>query len=205
MTTFDWATTRDHAISLYRGDHPGAALEESILHHFEREPQRVIDTIDQIGRSIERGGPNAPVSGWAVLAKNLATQPLDRQVSDNAERTKQLRLAETWIRNTGGNIDRQTELISELYDPDLGRLRHWPDTQPQIIALWTEQRPRFETMEAQATERMAHQAATLKRLRKASRGALTHESADAHAERVMAEIERARLAWQESLDPGPDA
>jgi hypothetical protein len=163
---FVWSTTRDRAIECFRGDTPGAQLEDTIVAHFEREPQRVIDAVEQIGRSIQRGGPNAPVSGWAVLAKSLTTvTPQERVVSDHAEMARQLAIAETWIRNAGGNIDREAELIAELYDEDLGRLRHWPDTQADIVAIWREQRPRFERTEREAEERQARQAEALRNLR----------------------------------------
>lgn len=198
VTTYIWAELRNHAIQVFNGDHPGAALEDAILHHFEREPTKVATAIDQIGRQVANGKIR---SGWAILDRELNHQTPNVVATDNAERAKQLQLAETWIRNTGGNLDRPEEVEAELFDPHLGKLRHWPETRDQILALWTEQRHRFTQTDAEAIERMAHQAATLKRLRKASRGALTHESADAHAERVMAEIERARLAYLETLAP----
>jgi hypothetical protein len=200
VTTYVWADTRDHANTLFH-ETPGAALEERILTHFREHPAKVVDHIDSIAIRVAEGKIN---HGWAILDRELATIPADVTITDTAERLKQLRLAETWIRNTGGYINRLEELDSELYDEHLGRLRHWPDTRQQIHALWHEQRFRFRRTERQAYKRQRRQALILKRIRPhVSSQGIGPLGADQHALRIANEVTRATLGHYDS-DPHYD-
>lgn len=161
MTTYDWPAMRDRAIERFNGDTPGADLEARILTHFREHPGKVATLIEAIGRRVTNGQVN---SGWAILARELDTKPANIQADDNAERAKHLRLAEIWIRNTGGYIDSQDELEDEMFG-DRGPLRDWPELKPSIVALWTEQRPRFTVAELEHVERLErYAAARLKRI-----------------------------------------
>lgn len=196
-TTYAWPEMRDRAIALFNGDTPGATIEATVLQHFRDHPGRVLTLIETIGRRVTEGQIR---SGWAILAHELEQTPPDVKATDDVDRAKQIQLAEAWVRKTGAYVDSEAELIDELYG-DRGRLRNWPETKPQIVALWNEQRPRFATAEQEAVERQARQADTLERLRKASRGA---PNPDQHAELVQAEVERAHLAYLEQLAPDND-
>ena len=188
-TEYHWPDTRNKAIQAFNGDTPGDQIETAILTHFQEHPNRVNTLIDAIGRRVAQGQVR---SGWAILHHELEHAPTDITATDNRERANQLRLAETWIRNTGGYIDRQTELEDELFG-DRGRLRHWPELRDQTIACWLEQRHRFEAAEREAEERGRRNAATLERIRRHTTSP-TNPEADKHAERITAEVERARNA-----------
>lgn len=159
---YDWASTCEHAVALFNGQTPGIELEQTLIGYFLEEPQRVTDHIEDIGRRIGKGENIR--SGWAILKLELEHRPASARATDSSERVLQLAIAENWIRNAGGYIDRETELVDELYDPHIGRLRHWPDTQDRIVALWREQRPEFAKAEREAVERNAAQAQARKRI-----------------------------------------
>ncbi len=182
--TYTWGETRDQAIHDFAGEMPNAETEEAILAIFRETPQHVIDTLTEVATAKKTGKAR---SGWAVTKKRLTTpRLLDVTVTDTGERLKQLRQAEAWIRNAGGYIDRESEIIEELFDEHLGNLRHWPDLQPTIIALWHEQRHRFIRSERQALARGLR----YQRIRTAI-GNATHTAdinLDTHAELITASL-----------------
>lgn len=188
MTTYDWHTLRDRGIRLFNGDTPGTELERRIVDHFARHPARVATTIEATGRKVAAGGIR---SGWAILLRELDAKPQTAQADDNADRAIAIRLAEAWIRNTGGYIDRQSELEAELFG-DTGRLRHWPDLRQRMTAYWLEQRHRFQKAERDAHQRAQAQAALRAelrtRLRHASSSAITPELATATTELVAQDV-----------------
>jgi hypothetical protein len=201
MTEYTWAQVRNHAIELF-GETPGTELEADLLKHFGDQPAHFANLVDTIGKQVSAGKVR---SGFAVLRTQLDKPPPNVRATDDQERIRQIRLVETWLNHTGGYIDHQDELIDEVFGPR-GRLYLWDDDQTlrdRIIAHWLEQRPRFVQTEQDAEERMAVNAATYQRLRKASRGAPTKEAADEQAMRVHAEVERARLAYLASIAPDP--
>jgi hypothetical protein len=191
MTTYAWIEERERAIAKFNGDTPGAELEAAILTHFREHPGRVHTLVDAIGRRVTDGSVR---SGWAILRSELDAKPADIQATDNAERAIHLRLAEQWIKNTGGYIDTQPELEDALFG-DQGPLRQWPDLKPQIVDLWRKERPWFENTAHDEVQRQARQGETYRRLRRMTHTADPKER-DAHALRIAAEVERARHAQE---------
>lgn len=187
--SYAWPETRDRAVKAFNGDTPGDATELAIIAHFQDHPGRVVNLIDAIGRRVTQGQVR---SGWAILKHELDHVPSDIVATDNAERATHLRLAELWIRHTGGYIDREEELVDALFGPQ-GPLREWPDLEVQVVESWTRERSRFADAEAANELRLAHQAETLTRLRRNVTAADPAE-ADAQALRVAKEVRRAREA-----------
>jgi hypothetical protein len=189
-----WLQLRDHAIQLF-GDTPGAALEETILEHFNEQPQRVADLIDQIGGRVKTGKVK---SGWPILRRELERKPADSVATDTLERAKQLKLAETWIDQAGGYIDDQQELLDELFN-ERGRLRHWPDLKPAIVAHWLEQRPRFIQAEADSLAYQLRAAESYRRIRAMTRHADGDQAADEHASLIAKDVERQLTAREDPI------
>ena len=195
--TTTWATVRAHAIDGFNGELPTATTEQALIDAFQLEPLAVMHARDQVIEDFRAGKCR---SGFAVWRKRVETVTALRDVQvDISERPKAITIAETWIRNAGGYIDREDELISELFDPHIGRLRHWPDLQPRMTAYWLEQRHRFQQAEREAEERQARHATTRERIRSAIGPSVIDP--DKHAKLILAEVERARLAYLEQLAP----
>lgn len=135
-TSYDWPTTRTRAIQAFNGDTPGQTLEAAIVIHFQAEPVRVLGLIDAIGRRVSQGQVR---SGWAVLRHELERKPPLVTASDGDAQEMAVRLAEAWIRNVGHLVDREEDLIEELFGVR-GRLRWWPDLQPRMTELWRTRR-----------------------------------------------------------------
>ena len=188
MTEYRWPDERDRATQLFNGDTPGPDIEAAVIRHFEHDPHQVALLITAIGRRVDRGQVH---SGWAILRAELDRIPPAIVVHDTSQRLAALKKAELWLRNAGGYIDRQPELEDELYGHH-GILRDWPDTKPQMIALWHELRPRFVKAEADHN-------AYMRRLTAASNGNREH------AARVAAEVDRARQAAATVADPYYDS
>lgn len=203
-TEYHWPDTRDRAITAFNGDTPGDTIEAAVQHHFKEHPGRVHNLIDAIGRRVATGNVR---SGWAILNHELEKTTSDVVATDNRERQQHLKNAEHWIHNTGGYIDRESELIDCLFGPT-GPLKAWPELQPQLVEAWHRERPRFtkaeEEAEMLARTRVEHRAATTTRLRKATTHSAGATEADAHTSRIAHEIERARLAWADTIAPDPD-
>lgn len=202
-TTYDWLELRNQGIQLFN-DTPGAELEARILKHFADHPGRVHTLVHATARKVAAGKVH---SGWAILLRDLETQPQNVQATDNAERALHLRLAETWIRNTGGYLDRESELGNALFGPQ-GPLADWPELWHPILELWQAERARFAKAEQEAERRALHQADTMRRLRNATTTA-DPAQADAHALRIANEVHRARqaageLEYLERLAPDND-
>jgi hypothetical protein len=205
MTT--WAETKHRAIQAFNGELPKATTEQTIIDAFELEPVAVLHQLDSV---IDDYNARKCRSGWATLKFRVATLTVTADITvDTDNRPKQIRLAEQWIRNVGGYIDRPDELEAALFG-DTGRLRHWADDpilQQRMAALWREVRHRFVKTELDAHQRQAEQAATLKRIRRhTSTAGLGWQEAEAHANRIAAEIARAReaqerLAYYDTLEP----
>lgn len=134
--SYDWPSTRTHAIQAFNGDTPGETTEAAVVIHFQAEPVRVLQLVDAIGRRVQGGQVR---SGWAVLRHELEKQPALVVASDGAERATSVRLAEAWIRHAGHVVESEEELIDELFGVR-GRLRWWPDLQGRMTGLWQSRR-----------------------------------------------------------------
>lgn len=199
MTEYLWGAVLARGQTLF-GEPPGPALEQRVLAHFQTEPNRVTNLIESIGKRVAAG---TVTSGWAILDKELARAHPDVRADDSSEKTQQILLVETWLRTTGGHIDNEAELLDEVFGPR-GRLYLWDKDEPliaHILELWHEQRPRFQAAEAEQLERLHTQGETYRRLRKTMRYTANDLEPDEHAHRIATEIERARLAYLESLRP----
>lgn len=147
--TLTWSEIRAQTIERFRGQTPRAEDEQTIIDTFETSPLLVLQAIDDIA--------TADVTWhWSALAGRLKRTPIrDATVDIGPSKTKLIQNAQRWIRNTGHHIDRQEELIDELYG-DRGTLRPWKDDQPlrtRMLALWQEVRPIGEQLEHDETHR----------------------------------------------------
>ena len=162
--TVTWADTKHSAINLLDGELPNAATEQALIDAFELEPAAVLKELRAVAADKRAGKVRSGWAVWKTRCQTVLTQK-DTQVVIGNNRSKELHKAEQWIRNAGGYIDREDELIAELYDEHLGALRHWPDTRPQIVALWLEHRHRFAKAEREAEERGRRHIELMGRLR----------------------------------------
>jgi hypothetical protein len=155
MSDFVWAEVRAQAVRLFRGDHPHPETEQDVLDVFKRDPRRVVEAIEHVGRQVGRGGVN---SGWAVLRAHLQRGEAcvaDVVVSDDAERGKRVAQAESWLRHAGMHFASEAEVVDELFG-DRGRLRAWAGDEllrERLLDLWRELRPLGEQVEREALER----------------------------------------------------
>lgn len=162
MSTLTWAETKHRAIEAFSGELPNADTEQTILDAFQLEPVAVVHALDQVIEDYRAGKAR---SGWAIWKSRIITagRTPDVQVAYADSRQRQITIAEAWIRNAGGYIDRESELVAELFG-DLGKLREWPDLKPRMTSLWASQRDRFAKAEREAEERNARQAIQRKRV-----------------------------------------
>lgn len=207
MTEYSWAAVRAQATKAFNGETLNAETEAAIIEVFELLPQTVVRAIEQVGADYAKGGIR---SGWAVLRKVLvAAEPRrDITVSDASERESQAKLAESWIRRTGCQVDRESELVLELFG-DRGRLRHWAQADSprddrgrdldgwelvggdgalvdRMVAVWRVERPRGERCEAASV-------AWDERLRE-QRRAMAGEPRVEHTEPPTVELTKAEAA-----------
>jgi len=191
MTTHTWHQLREHAINLFAGDTPGADLEQRILEHFTERPAHVARAIESVGTRVANGKIR---SGWAVLRRELDTKAAtDVAVDDLEDRTTQIRLAKTWIVNTGGYFDRDTELEDELFG-DLGRLHDYADQtqiRDEIARVYTTERPRFAAAEQEHVDRNKRHGDKQRELRKLLRHATPKDMPDTADEDIPIAAEQA--------------
>lgn len=157
MTTeYTWRELRDHAIDVFAGDTPGAALEERILVVFRTHPQIVAVGIDQVAERYRQGKVTSP---WAVLATHVekATAPLDDvTVTDERDRDKAIRRADQWMRAAGKHFDRVEEVLDELFGETAAlsvRMFDSPELRERMARLWREVRGEGELITGQAEAR----------------------------------------------------
>lgn len=154
MTEFDWQQIRDDAIAIF-ADAPSAQLEQELVEHFTERPSHTAQVIARIGKQVQAGKVR---SGWAVVRKELNSAPGPNiRATDEAERERRIRNAETWIRNAGLYLDRQQDLEDELFG-DRGTLRDYAkdDTlRARMVDYWRTHRPRGEQAEQDAEAWMA--------------------------------------------------
>jgi hypothetical protein len=199
--TTTWATVRSTAIQGFNGELPVAATEQALIDAFEQEPLAVMHARDQVIEDFRRGKAR---SGWAVWKSRVALQTARNPSVDVSNRPKAIIAAEAWIRHAGGYLDRETEVIDELFG-DTGKLREWPDLQPRMLELWHAARPRFEAAEKAAEERAAKLVEARARIRAASNSHSLDIDPDQHAANITAEVERAtqphhnELAYLDSI------
>jgi hypothetical protein len=162
LTTLTWADAKHRAIEAFNGELPNADTEQTILDAFQIEPVAVVHALDQVIEDFRAGKAR---SGWAIWRSRILTaaRTPNVQVAYADSRQRQITIAEAWIRNAGGYIDRESELVSELFG-DLGKLREWPDLEPRMVELWASQRERFAKAEREAEERNNRQAENRKRI-----------------------------------------
>jgi hypothetical protein len=156
VTQYLWSEAREQAVRLFRGDLPRPETEQAVLSVFQREPRRVVEAIEHVGRQVERGGIH---SGWAVLRahlRQLSTGAAEVAASDEDERQHRIGLAEEWIRTAGLHFDRRSEVEDELFG-ERGRLRPYAGDQVlclRLVGLWERERPSGERVEHEAAERL---------------------------------------------------
>ena len=113
MTTTTWATVRHIAIEGFRGELPNATTEQDLIDAFEQEPLAVIHARDQVIDDFAQGKCR---SGWAIWRTRVTTVQQARDlVVDISDRPKAIATAEAWIRNAGGYLENESELVAHLF------------------------------------------------------------------------------------------
>lgn len=203
MTT-TWADTKHQAIKAFNGELPTADTEQTVIDAFQTEPLAVLQALHGVIETFKAGKAR---SGWALWKYRIASVLTTPDVTvETHDRPAQIKLTETFIRNTAGYITTETELHDEVFGPR-GRLYRWnDDTQlvDRIHAYWETQRPRFEAAETEAITRQHQQGDTYRRLRKTMRHYAANLDPDEHATRIANEVERAKLAYLDTIAPDPD-
>lgn len=160
--TDTWQTLYDHAVQTFGGQTPGRQLEEQMIAAYEQRPQILTAAIQKIGDRYTAGKVHSP---WGLIAREL-DRDHDRTLHlpnpDDHDKDRQIRLAETYIRNAALYLPSETELEDDLFGPH-GRLKQWAaDTalRDRMLELWRAQQPRVETAERQTLERAERWKAT---------------------------------------------
>lgn len=114
-TTTTWAEERALAIEGFNGELPTATTEQELIDAFQLEPVAVIHARDQVIDDYQAGKCR---SGWAIWRKRVqAIHAPANPTVEISDRPKAIALAETWIRNAGGYVDNQAELVAHLFGP----------------------------------------------------------------------------------------
>jgi hypothetical protein len=138
-TIYSWAEIRERAAAEL-GGYPDAALEQEILEVFRERPAFVVGVVADVTRGYQRGAIHSP---WLLIRKQAKASPVEELVTDASERTGAVKRAELWLRRAGLHIDRESELLDELFG-ERGPLRAWADDEAlraKLVGLWRELRP----------------------------------------------------------------
>lgn len=152
--TYDWPTVRAVAVRGFGGELPHAQTEQNVLDAFQLQPTAVVRAISEVSADYQAGKVR---SGWAILRKRLLqVQPASSvAVPETDDRGRDLRRAETWIRNAGIHFDRESEVADELFGHG-GILAAYASEEAvrlTMLELWRQLRPRSVQVEAEALER----------------------------------------------------
>lgn len=147
-----WPELRDELASSYGGQLPAPALERDLAELFADRPGLFRAEAERLASLFAAGRVHSP---WPLLSRNVRER-LDRQDelagvvgSDSEERERACRRAERWIRNAGGYMPSELELVDELFG-EHGPLRVWRDDailERRMLEVWRRERPRFEACE----------------------------------------------------------
>lgn len=161
MTT-TWGETKRRAIHGFNEELPNGDTEQAIIDAFTLQPLAVLRELDQVISAVQAGKAR---SGWAVWRSRIRTAITQADIEvDTENQPAQTRLAQIWIRNTGGYFDDAREIVDELFGAR-GRLRSWPELCEQMLELWESKREAFAAADAEAVERLERQGDTYRRLR----------------------------------------
>jgi hypothetical protein len=170
VTDYRWDEIRAKAIRQL-GETPAGPTEADIIKAFKDNPRHVIAVIE--GVTAERASGVVLRSAWAVIRYRTTTSPSEEVIAtDQTDRALRSKQAEAWIRNAGVYIDRESELLSELF-AEGGMLHPYrtDELEERMAALWHEQRPRGETAEADCERRALERVELRSRLTEAVRTA----------------------------------
>jgi hypothetical protein len=150
----NWQELRDHAIDLF-GETPHPLTEQEIIAAYELHPDAVENVIQTTGVDVKAGRVR---SGWGITrsrAATIAAPPSNPDRPTGIGHGKMIARAEQRIRTTGPHINRESEMLDDLFG-DRGMFKdHKPDelTTKRLMALWHEQQPIGAALEAEAEER----------------------------------------------------
>lgn len=154
MTAYTWSALYAQATEAF-GMPPRPEDEAAITAAFEANPGPVAAQLPKLAAAVATGKINY---GWAVWAKQCAQGPArEITAAGEGDLDRNLRLAETWVRNAGLHYDSEAEVIDEAFGAR-GRLEPWAADdllRHRIATLWREQRPRGQTVEAETLARAA--------------------------------------------------
>lgn len=162
MTEYAWTDVRDHAVTRFGGQTPGAELEQRVIDAFRHDPARVAEAVGRIAAKFRAGIVRSP---WAVLALDVeqASAAADVRAVDTGGAARAELRAEQWLRAAGVHFDCWSEVRDELFG-DRGSLRAY-DSQAlrdRFEGLWRRERPRGEACEREELDRAAKQVADRK-------------------------------------------
>lgn len=168
----EWAHVRVETIERFKGQAPRADDEARVIDHFERAPVAVLAAIDQVADALASG---KVTWAWSALAGRLERQGQavrDASVSTGPSREAAVARAEAYVRSTLVHFDRVSEVELELFGDAVvepcvakdgvpitsaeGPLSAWREDEglrARMVALWRQERPRGERVEAEAVER----------------------------------------------------
>ena len=137
------------------GTTPGQALEQQLARLYERHPHAYAAQTRDVIAAWQAGRINSP---WPFLRAAMERIDQHRPTTEHAgpERERDIRLAETWIRNAGLYAP-LAEVEAELYGHSV-RLAPYTDDAPlrtRIVELWHNQQPRAEQAQREQAERAA--------------------------------------------------
>src|SRR5690242_12412177 len=113
--TFQWANVRLELVNGFGDDYPTPRQEERILEAFTEHPQAVISAGRRLTERRKNGKARNP---WQLLmldAETILEKAPEVKADAGHAREVAVRNAEAWIRNAGVYVDREGELLAELY------------------------------------------------------------------------------------------
>jgi predicted amidohydrolase YtcJ len=172
VSEYVWSALRDDLIERW-SDSPNGPLEQRILDVFERHPQLVLDSSEQIADRYARGIIRSP---WPVLLTHVekaaeTAERADKPAKGERDKGGARKRAEQWMRTVGVHFAHEHEVDDELFG-DFGKLRAYADDgelRQSMLDLWRSQRPRGATAERESEERQAKQGDAYRSQRAASR------------------------------------
>lgn len=133
MTEYSWSDVRDEATAVF-GNGPTDDQERDILTRFMKDPAYVVRVLAEVGAAVKAGRIQA---GWPFAHTHVVRdEPADKVATDEEKRRRVLFNALSWVRNVGGQYDRESEVAEELFGELGGRFNRWPDLEPEVLAEW---------------------------------------------------------------------
>lgn len=150
IDTDTWADTYNHAVELFGEQRPTRALEEQLLTIYRDRPTDVHAAIERLAHRYRDGKIRSP---WPILLTELRQDEQRAAATPSRDEARALHLAETWIRNAGCHVDREPEIIDELFGPRGLLAGLQAQHGAAMLELWRQERPRGIASDNERLER----------------------------------------------------